>query len=71
MPRRWNDGMLVVKFSLVASAAMLCALFAIAPMFDQLAIKESAQSAVNTDTLRAMATRGAIRSNFASRRQGD
>jgi hypothetical protein len=71
MPRRWNDGMLVVKFSLVASAAMLCALFAIAPMFDQLRTTESAQSVVNADTLRAMATRGAIHSNFASGQQGD
>jgi hypothetical protein len=61
--------MFLIKFSLVASVALLCALFAIAPNFAPLRA-EDAQSAVNAMTLRAMATRGAVRFNLASQEGG-
>lgn len=62
--------MFVIKFSLVASAALLCALCTIAPMFGQLRA-ESTQSAANTMILRAMATRGGSRLNSAGEERSD
>lgn len=61
--------MLVVKFSLTVSAALICALFLIAPTFGPLRA-ESAQSAANAGILRAMATRGAIGMKLASEHGG-
>ncbi len=57
--------MFLIKCTLVASATLLCALFAIAPMFGPLRV-ESAQSAINARILRAMATRGAFHLKVAS-----
>lgn len=57
--RLWIFEMFLIKFTLTASAALLCALFAIAPMFGPLRA-ESTQAATNAGILRAMATRGAI-----------
>ncbi len=51
--------MFVVKFSLVVSASLICALFVIAPTFGPLRA-ESAQSAANAGILQAMATPGKL-----------
>ena len=59
VPLEWVSEMFLIKFTLVAAAALLCGLFAIAPLFGPLRA-ESTQSAVNAGILRAMATRGAI-----------
>jgi hypothetical protein len=61
--------MFLIKFALIASAALLCALFAIAPMFGPHRV-ESAQSAANAGILRAMATRGASHLKLASQNGG-
>jgi hypothetical protein len=61
--------MLVIKFSLFASAALLCGLFVVAPMFGTVRV-ESTQSAVNAGILRAMATRGSFPSIFPSEERG-
>lgn len=53
----WISTMLVIKFSLAVSVALICTLFVIAPSFGPLRV-ESVQAATNAQILRAMAARG-------------
>lgn len=61
--------MLIIKFSLAVSVALICTLFVIASSFGPLRV-ESAQAAANARILRAMAARGTAHLDLVRQNDG-